>query len=84
MASACGLEALRTVILKMPNLKKIEAQINDEFYKNLLESTESFNSKLCLERKMRLPFLDPQTGIAQRNSNLYMKKSQVKNLVKIV
>ena len=38
---------------------------------DVLEQTASFNSRLTLERKMRLPFLDSQTGVAQRHTNLF-------------
>ncbi|GFR66277.1 zinc finger protein neuro-d4 [Elysia marginata] len=40
-------------------------------YMDVLEQTASFNSRLTLERKMRLPFLDSQTGVAQRHTNLF-------------
>ena len=38
---------------------------------DVLEQTASFNSRLTLERKMRLPFLDSQTGVAQRHTYLF-------------
>lgn len=67
----------------------------------MIESSETFNTRLCLERKMRMPFIEwdlqiiilklpnwlknvfsNHTGIVQKNSNLYMKKSQVFDLDK--
>ena len=38
-------------------------------YKEYLESAVSFNRKLNEERKMRLPYIDSQTGVAQRHYN---------------
>ncbi|XP_072030944.1 zinc finger protein ubi-d4-like isoform X2 [Amphiura filiformis] len=46
----------------------------EQFYKEALENAASFNTRLMNERKMRLPFLDSHTGIAQNNSYLWMQK----------
>lgn len=62
--------------LKMTNILKIEKLLNDSSYRELIEFSSNFNARLCLERKLRMPFLDPQTQIAQKHSNLYHKKSQ--------
>lgn len=62
--------------IKMTNLLKIENFINDQSYSELIEYSANFNAKLCIERRLRMPFLDPQTGVAQKHSNLYFKKSQ--------
>lgn len=62
--------------MEMSNIKNIEKLLNDSAYRELIEISANFNTRLCLERKLRMPFLDPQTGIAQRNSNLYMRKTQ--------
>ncbi|XP_059156540.1 zinc finger protein ubi-d4-like isoform X2 [Physella acuta] len=43
----------------------------EQRYMDLLEQTASFNTRLSIERKMRLPFLDSQTGVAQRHTNLF-------------
>lgn len=43
--------------------------MNNPEYKAYLESAMSFNRKLNEERKMRLPYIDSQTGIAQRSYN---------------
>lgn len=40
-------------------------------YKDILKDTRTFNRFLSLERKQRLPFIDPQTGIAQNDCNLW-------------
>jgi len=49
--------------------KKVDAFFNNPGYKAYLESAVSFNRKLNEERKMRIPFIDSQTGVAQRNYN---------------
>lgn len=62
--------------IKMTNILKIENFINDQSYSELIEYSANFNSRLSIERRLRLPFIDPQTGVAQKHSNLYFKKSQ--------
>lgn len=62
--------------IKMTNILKIENLLNDQSYSELIEYSANFNARLCLERRLRMPFLDPQTGVAQKHSNLYFKKSQ--------
>lgn len=62
--------------IKMTNILKIENFLNDSSYSELIEFSANFNARLCIERRLRLPFHDPQTGIAQKHSNLYLKKSQ--------
>ncbi|BFZ03245.1 hypothetical protein BsWGS_06285 [Bradybaena similaris] len=42
----------------------------EQRYMDILEQTASFNTRLSIERKMRLPFLDSQTGVAQKHTNL--------------
>jgi len=42
---------------------------NDSGYKDYLENAVNFNRKLNEERKMRLPYIDGQTGVAQRHYN---------------
>jgi zinc finger protein ubi-d4 len=58
------------------NCKSIEKLLNDSAYRELIEISANFNTRLCVERKLRMPFHDPQTGVAQRSSNLYMKRTQ--------
>lgn len=62
--------------INLPNLVKIEKMLNDQSYSDLIEFSANFNTRLCVERKLRMPFLDPQTGVAQNHSNLFMKKTQ--------
>lgn len=63
-------------IVNISNLAKIESFINDSAYKELIENSENYNKRLCIEQRMRMPFLDSQTGIAQTHSALFMKKRQ--------
>lgn len=58
------------------NIENIEKLLHDSTYQELIEFSASFNTRMRIERKMRAPFLDPQTGVAQRHCNLFMKKSQ--------
>jgi zinc finger protein ubi-d4 len=62
--------------IKMTNVLKIENFLNDQSYSDLIEYSANFNARLCIERRLRMPFLDPQTGVAQKHSNLFMKSSQ--------
>lgn len=63
-------------VVSLPNLQKIESFLNDSTYRETLEISASFNTRLCVERKSRMPFLDPQTGVAQKHSHLYMSSRQ--------
>jgi len=62
--------------LNPANLEKIESFINDSNYKEVLENSVNYNTRLCVERRMRLPFLDSQTRVAQNHSSLFMSKRQ--------
>uniref|UniRef100_A0A6G1SF30 Zinc finger protein DPF3 n=1 Tax=Aceria tosichella TaxID=561515 RepID=A0A6G1SF30_9ACAR len=44
-------------------------------YLSLIRGTNSFNSRLVTDRTRRLPFLDSQTGVAQRNCALWRSES---------
>lgn len=63
-------------IVNIPNLSKIEAFLNDTAYRELLENSETYNTRLCIERRLRMPFLDQQTGVAQTHCALFMKRRQ--------
>ena len=43
-------------------------------YKDALEHTSTYNSRLVFERKQRSPFLDSQTGVAQVSCHLWKSK----------
>ncbi|XP_037946812.1 zinc finger protein DPF3-like [Teleopsis dalmanni] len=63
-------------IVNIGNLEKIQNFLNDSAYKEILENSENFNTRLCIERRLRMPFLDTQTGVAQTHCELFMKKRQ--------
>ncbi|KAL1517520.1 hypothetical protein ABEB36_001276 [Hypothenemus hampei] len=58
------------------NLEKIESFVNDPVYKEIIDSAMNFNTRLCIERRLRLPFIDTQTGVAQNHCSLFMNKRQ--------
>lgn len=43
-------------------------------YAASLESVKSWNAKMMMDRKMRQPYLDNTTGLAQTNCHLWMSK----------
>lgn len=63
-------------IVSAPNLEKIESFFQDSSYRETIEFSANYNTRLCLERRLRLPFIDPQTGVAQKHSHLFMSKRQ--------
>ena len=44
---------------------------NEQAFVEAIENAASVNTRLCIERKMRLPFLDSQTGVAQNHTILW-------------
>ena len=46
--------------------------LTEQHYREALENVASYNSRLCNERRQRLPFLDSQTGVAQNHTNLWI------------
>ncbi|KAI8034777.1 putative lysozyme-like protein [Drosophila gunungcola] len=68
--------AVNIQIVSMPNLAKIESFLKDVSYRETIEYSANFNTRLCIERRLRLPFLDPQTGVAQNHSQLFLDKRQ--------
>lgn len=63
-------------IANTANLEKIERFMNAGAYQENIEYSSNFNSRLCIERRLRLPFFDPQTGVAQNHCSLYMARRQ--------
>ncbi|PIK61529.1 putative zinc finger protein [Apostichopus japonicus] len=47
-----------------------------QFYKEAMDNASQFNSRLISERKMRLPYLDSHTGVAQNNCHIWFEKYQ--------
>lgn len=62
--------------INIQSLEKIESFLNDSAYKEAIENSETFNTRLCIERRLRMPFLDPQTGVAQYHSSLFFRARQ--------
>ncbi|XP_050301368.1 zinc finger protein ubi-d4 B-like isoform X2 [Anthonomus grandis grandis] len=58
------------------SLEKIECVLNDKIYKQIIEGSANFNTRLCIERRLRLPFIDTQTGVAQNHCSLFMNRRQ--------
>ena len=46
--------------------------MTEQYYNESVEQAASYNSRLCAEKKMRMPFLDSQTGVAQNHTRLWM------------
>ncbi|CAH1262791.1 DPF2 [Branchiostoma lanceolatum] len=57
-------------------VKQPSAVVGNQFYKEALENASHFNARVVMERKLRLPFLDTLTGVAQTNCTLWMSESQ--------
>ncbi|CAB3381265.1 Hypothetical predicted protein [Cloeon dipterum] len=55
---------------------RLESFLNDPAYKEAIENSATYNTRLCMERRMRMPFLDSQTGVAQNHSNLFWSSRQ--------
>ena len=49
--------------------------LNGSLYREVIESSSQFNNGIVTERKLRLPYLDSQTGVAQSDCFLWMQKS---------
>lgn len=63
-------------VVNLNNFEKIQNFLNDSAYKEILENSETYNTRLCIERRLRMPFLDPQTGVAQTHCALFVKRRQ--------
>ncbi|XP_063981761.1 zinc finger protein DPF3 isoform X5 [Diachasmimorpha longicaudata] len=63
-------------VVNEANLNKIESFLNDTAYREAIENSSTYNSRLCRERRLRMPFLDSQTGVAQNHSNLFMSSRE--------
>lgn len=60
----------------MLNIPYIFSFMNDPSYKEILENSVNYNTRLCIERRLRLPFIDTQTGVAQNHCALFMNRRQ--------
>ncbi|XP_076625001.1 double PHD fingers d4 isoform X1 [Colletes latitarsis] len=59
-------------VINESNLCKIESYLNDTAYRESIENASNYNSRLCRDRRLRMPFLDSQTGVAMNHSALFM------------
>lgn len=57
-----------------PNISKIESFLKNSLYTEVIEFSANFNKTLSVERRLRLPFLDPQTNVAQNHSSLFVSE----------
>ncbi|XP_014285438.1 zinc finger protein ubi-d4 B isoform X1 [Halyomorpha halys] len=64
---ACDIQVVNPSVLS-----RIESFMNDTSYREAIENSANYNTRLCIERRMRMPFLDSQTGVAQNHSSLFM------------
>ncbi|RWS13649.1 Zinc finger protein DPF3-like protein [Dinothrombium tinctorium] len=55
-------------------LSKIKSILNEHTYREAMENSSQYNNRLVVERRLRLPFLDAQTGVAQSDCFLWMQK----------
>lgn len=76
IAKMSSASAIDFQIANTANLEKIERFMNAGAYQENIEYSSNFNSRLCIERRLRLPFFDPQTGVAQNHCSLYMARRQ--------
>ncbi|CAL4082531.1 unnamed protein product, partial [Meganyctiphanes norvegica] len=58
------------------SLEKIISFVNDSGYRDLMRATAKFNISIRKERTYRQPYIDGQTGVAQRHCNLFVKENQ--------
>ncbi|XP_033210449.1 zinc finger protein DPF3 isoform X2 [Belonocnema kinseyi] len=63
-------------VVNESNLGKIESFLNDTAYREAIENSSNYNTRLCRERRLRMPFLDSQTGVAQNHSALFMNSRE--------
>ncbi|RNA11626.1 zinc finger DPF3-like [Brachionus plicatilis] len=52
----------------------------DKMYQEAIQATRSFNKRLIWDRKLRVPFIDSQTRVAQGNSMMWLMEYQRKEL----
>lgn len=58
------------------SVKKLEKFLGTGKYKDLVTNTKSFSRKINEERKMRLPYVCGQTGVAQKHYNTSKRASE--------
>lgn len=68
--------AVQIQIVNPSNLGRIERYMNASSYQQNLEYSSNFNTQLTAERRLRLPFFDQQTGVAQNHCSLFVSHRQ--------
>uniref|UniRef100_A0A0A9XNT5 Zinc finger protein DPF3 n=1 Tax=Lygus hesperus TaxID=30085 RepID=A0A0A9XNT5_LYGHE len=69
--ASCDIQVVNPTLLA-----KIESYMGDASYREAIENSANYNTRLCIERRLRMPFLDSQTGVAQNHSNLFMNSRE--------
>ncbi|XP_027233153.1 zinc finger protein ubi-d4 isoform X1 [Penaeus vannamei] len=57
-------------------LDKILSFVNDNGYKELMQNSAKFNIRIRKDRIYRQPYIDGQTGVAQRHCHLFVSDKQ--------
>ncbi|XP_042868192.1 zinc finger protein DPF3-like isoform X5 [Penaeus japonicus] len=57
-------------------LDKIISFVNDNGYKELMQNSAKFNIRIRKDRIYRQPYIDGQTGVAQRHCHLFVSDKQ--------
>lgn len=60
------------------NISKLKG--GDKMYQEAIQATRSFNRRLIWDRKLRVPFIDSQTRVAQGNSMFWLMEYQRRDL----
>ncbi|XP_064485045.1 zinc finger protein ubi-d4 A-like isoform X2 [Ornithodoros turicata] len=67
-----NMAALAPLKVNSAALNRLKAFLCEPAYKDAMESSSNANTRLVVERRLRLPFLDAQTGVAQSDCALWM------------
>lgn len=69
----------KLIVVKMFHLKILNilfyysSFISDTSYREAVENSVNHNTRLCIERRLRMPFLDTQTGMINNSTHhIYM------------
>jgi len=62
--------------INQEKVTKIEDFLKSDQYKAMIAGTKKFNRKLNQERKTRLPYVDGETGVAQKNNDCFRDKRE--------
>jgi len=54
----------------------ISTATTKHLYKEALDQVNAYNSKLLLDRRYRMPYIDNQTGLAQQDCHLWVSRVQ--------